>query len=349
MNRLALFIIAAASLCPAAPAARGDRASLSLRSGSVSISVDAGQRPSAAAASIDLAPDPEPNPFVPDVYPSVHDAARGAGERWARQAAERWRDPPARVRVVCEDDRHLFVPVAEGLRGRLRGVRVDGGDGRHRAAGEPPADEAWLYVTRTGTGVSIRSSGASDATAEARYVEKPWVANFNAFAAGRPGRWLVAWSDPDSPAGSPEDAAREARAKAWKQLGDLVVARMGDARRYGRGDIGRVVETHLMGDRLVVDRFPQKFERPYGNLYREAVLVDASDRQLDTLVGDVRRTLRSERQSRLGGLASAGAVLLVTYALYRFANAFTRGYFTWSLRTAAAVVAAGAVTLLAAL
>ena len=41
-------------------------------------------------------------------------------------------------------------------------------------------------------------------------------------------------------------------------------------------------------------------------------------------------------------------MLLVTYALYRFANAFTRGYFTWSLRTAAAVVAAGAVTLLVA-
>ena len=51
--------------------------------------------------------------------------------------------------------------------------------------------------------------------------------------------------------------------------------------------------------------------------------------------------LDAERQTRVGGIAGAGAVLLVVYALYRLANAFTRGYFTWSLRTAAALAAAG--------
>jgi hypothetical protein len=35
----------------------------------------------------------------------------------------------------------------------------------------------------------------------------------------------------------------------------------------------------------------------------------------------------------------------VVYALYRFANSFTRGYFVWSLRTAAAVAATAVVVL----
>ena len=351
MKRLPAYVIAATALALAAPAALAERASLSLHTGAVSLSIEAGA-PSAAAAAVpapvvELPQDPAPSPFVPDVYPSLHDAARGAAEQWARTAARRWQTTPARVRVFCDDDKHLFAPVAAGLRGPLPRLRVECGGGRPKG-GAAPADEVWLTVARSGGDVTLRSAGASDATAEARYVEKPWVANFNAFAARKSGRWLVARSNPDSPATRPEDAAREARAAAWKQLVDLVAARMPDARRYGRGEIGRVIETHLMGDRLVADRFPQKFERPYGSLHREAVLVDASDKNLDLLAHDVRRTLRSERHARVGGLASAGAVLLVTYALYRFANAFTRGYFTWSLRTAAAVVAAGAVTLLVA-
>ena len=37
---------------------------------------------------------------------------------------------------------------------------------------------------------------------------------------------------------------------------------------------------------------------------------------------------------------------LVVYALYRLANGFTRGYFVWSLRTAAAVAATAGIVLL---
>jgi len=58
------------------------------------------------------------------------------------------------------------------------------------------------------------------------------------------------------------------------------------------------------------------------------------------------RQSRAERKSVFVSAASGAGVLLVTYSLYRLANAFTRGYFVWSLRTAAAVVASAAVLLL---
>ena len=57
---------------------------------------------------------------------------------------------------------------------------------------------------------------------------------------------------------------------------------------YAREYLG---ERHLAGDRLVRDRFPQKFERPYGSLYREALLIDSSDEQLDPLARNVRASL----------------------------------------------------------
>jgi hypothetical protein len=287
------------------------------------------------------------DPFVPDVYPSMREAARALGGRWARQVSGARRQKPAAVRVMA-DDPALYAPVEQAVREGLRGVRVERCDGRLcKDHTDVPADEAWLYVELPdddGT-ISLRTTGAAGTTLSSRFVEKTWVWNFSRYAAEHPGRWLVARSDPDRPAGTPSEAAREARGDAARELVPLVAARVG---RCDPAEIRRIVERHVLGDQLVHDRFPQAYERPYGKLYREAVLIDASDRVLDRLSTDVRGSIHAERQARMRGFVGAGAVLLVTYALYRFANAFTRGYFTWSLRTAAAVVAAGAVTLIVA-
>jgi hypothetical protein len=154
------------------------------------------------------------------------------------------------------------------------------------------------------------------------------------------------------PATSASEAAREARLAGVDEVLQLVVARMpetdGKGHRYHR-QFRTMLESHLLGDRLVADRFPQKCEKLYGGLYREAVLLDVSDAQLAPLADELRYFQRERRESRLKGLASGGAVLLVIYALYRLANAFTRGYFVWSLRTAAAIAATGAVVVLTSL
>lgn len=326
MNRLTVYIFAVAWLtCPASadlPAPPPD------------------VEPVRVAA---LPADADPNPFIPDVYPSREDAARAAATRWAMAVAARPDGGPSRVRLTGDDSAVLLV-VTDAIRGQPNGLNVEAIEGAP-PGGAAPAGEAWARVAWADDMVSIRSP---DGAASARFVDKPWVANFAGFVGRTPGRWVVGWPDADRPATSAADAARVARVWAAGELTPLVVARLPRSGRRDDARVRRMVERHLLGDRLVVDRFPQKFERPYGTLFREAVLVDASDDRLDKLARDMEETLAAERRSRIGGLASAMAVLLVTYALYRFANAFTRGYFTWSLRTAAAVAAAGAVVLVVA-
>ena len=266
------------------------------------------------------------------------------------------------------NDQSLYVPLREGILAKLGGVPVQTCDGTLCQSENAPSNEAWLYVEASesspaaksargrreplsgasGT-LSARTRGAADAAAAVKFVEKPWVSDFAAFSSHSPSRWVFARSDPDRPASTAQDAWKSARSAAAEQLLPLVVNRLPRDRRYEHGEIRRTIENNLLGDRLVADRFPQKLERPYGTLYRESVLVDASDARLDPLVGEIGMTLDTRHRTKRNAFAAAGAILLVTYALYRLANAFTRGYFTWSLRTAAAVVAAGAVTALVAL
>jgi hypothetical protein len=81
--------------------------------------------------------------------------------------------------------------------------------------------------------------------------------------------------------------------------------------RYDRGNVRRVVEQRLRGDRMVYDRFAQRYDRGYGTLYREAVLVDASDAALDESPADVRPTLDASTTPAVSGMVGAGALLLV--------------------------------------
>jgi hypothetical protein len=362
MNRLPLVIVAALGF---AAAARADSASLSVNAGGFGVSVVADDRtglaveanplPPEPARHAEPAPHPQPvaidadtnvRPFIPDVYPSRPEAARAAATQWAKFDPRRWNNPPSRVRVMS-DDMSLFTPVAEGLRAQVPTLRVEPCDGTLCRSQAAPSDEAWLYVTMPKGGVAVRAVGWSDHIASAQFVDKPWAANFNDFCTRTPGRWIVGRSDLNDPATFPTEAAERARVAAAEQVAAIVSGRL--PHRYDRGDVRRIVEQRLRGDRMVYDRFAQRYDRGYGTLYREAVLIDASDARVDEMARDVRHVLDSERQTRVGGIAGAGAVLLVVYALYRLANAFTRGYFTWSLRTAAALAAAGAVTLIVAL
>lgn len=315
----------------------------------------------------------DPAPFIPDVYPSQAEAAQALAERWARGTT-----PPSdggattavRVECPCPD---LFGEFARGVARVHPTLRIE-----HVApeapAHRPRAGGVWLALSSslsqpqsaarasrapssspTSGTVALTVIGAGGervvTTPHAvRYVEKPWLSDFAGFLAGNPdGRWIVGRTHALRPAASAAEAARDARASAAEEVMRLVRARVHPDASRENGRLRAAVEAALVGgDRLVVDRFPQTYERPYGNLYREAILVDASEAKLAPLVAQLEWSTREHRESRLKRVLSAAGVFLVTYALYRFANAFTRGYFTWSLRTAAAVFAAGAVVLIAA-
>jgi hypothetical protein len=83
----------------------------------------------------------------------------------------------------------------------------------------------------------------------------------------------------------------------------------------------------------------QRFERPYGSVWRETILMDVSDSNIRKLTDEFSRSLIQKKQEWAQlGLACATLFVLI-YLLYRFTNAVTRGYFVWRLRTAAVVLA----------
>jgi len=373
MSRLLLIPILLAATAPAMaeepPAPTAPPAELSFDasgdSGGSSVQLHLG--PLSISASME--------PFIPDVYPHSADAARGLGELWAKRASETWSKPPVSLRIYC-CDAALYATVAEGIRSRLPNLRIEkapadqcpdgfnlgrpveqgvvwalvSSDGSAVTIGDGGEEDKARRKTELGGKFSLIAKGATDVAATTDWVEKEWVGNFAAFIQRNPGRrWIVGRSDPLKPAMSEAEAARAARVSAAGDLFGLVRAWVPSHGRSGANDewVARHLEQALVGGRLVSDQFPQKYERPIaGTTWREAVLLDASDPAIQQLAGELAAARAAENQSWLMSVASAGGVLLVTYALYRLANAFTRGYFVWSLRTAAAVVATAAVVLL---
>lgn len=338
-------------------------------------------------------------PFIPDVYPSQAQAARGLGELWAKRAVENGAEAPASIRIYCCDPA-LYASVVEGMRTRLAETRIEKAPPQQcpdgYSDGRPAPGEAWVRLDAAGDAappradrtaragrvapvarplryadhrdnhrahdgnsggergaaavtLTLNSRGATDATASTRYSDVPWVANPGQWSGGGTRRYVVGRSDPLRPAMSEAEAAAAARRAAARELFPLVRARVPRNGPRGANDhwLAQRIEQELGRGRLVVDQFPQKFERPSfgGATWREAVLVDASHRAMDDLARSIINGRAAEKQSWLMTAASAAAVLLVTYTLYRLANGFTRGYFVWSLRTAAALVATAAVVL----
>ena len=124
-----------------------------------------------------------------------------------------------------------------------------------------------------------------------RFIEKPWLADFAGFVTARPeGRWLIGRSDPLRPALTPgEAAARPGSRRSTRSYGSSRRKwHVRSARTTTR--LRRAVLAHLVdGGDLVADRFPQAFDRGYGTVYREAVLINASDKALQPLVAEVLR------------------------------------------------------------
>jgi hypothetical protein len=115
--------------------------------------------------------------------------------------------------------------------------------------------------------------------------------------------------------------------------------------------IGERAEAALVGGRFVADRLTRRFHRDYGDVWHEAVLVDASPRNLQALADETNGIARARRASFIARAASGAAMVAVIFVIYVVVNAFTRGYFVWRLRVATAlvlVVALGALLLLAA-
>jgi hypothetical protein len=96
---------------------------------------------------------------------------------------------------------------------------------------------------------------------------------------------------------------------------------------------------------FIVDRFAQKFAGRAGEIWRHALLIDASPEKMEQLAAHKIVAARTKRLNWAKmSLSVLGLLALITLT-YAFLNAATRGYYTWSLRIAGIVLAAAIIIL----
>ena len=175
----------------------------------------------------------------------------------------------------------------------------------------------------------------------ARFQEKPWADDFPAFTNANPGRpWAVGRTG--RPWGSQAEASADALASAAEALVPVVRGRLKGSRRKSASDEGRlrqVILDDLQTGRLVADRFTQRFARPYGDVWSEAVLVDAAPDKLKSIAERYGREARGREVHKARAFAAGGGLVVGLSVLYLFLNAFTKGYFTWRLRAVTLLLA----------
>lgn len=160
----------------------------------------------------------------------------------------------------------------------------------------------------------IQNSGSSAET-QMNFISKPWVMGFDQLVSEQPDRqFLVGYSDKLA------SSEPEARQLAMK-----------NAQAQVRIAAGNGVNT-LIDESSVVDRFAQKLSRPYGDVWREAILVDITG---DAIRGNAAIAVARANRSSTRGKATAMTtvlLLLTTVAICFIANLLTQGYYRRSIK-----------------
>jgi len=200
--------------------------------------------------------------------------------------------------------------------------------------------------TRQRTGVlDLTVKGpAGTADARARYHEKPWLVDFPQFQSRhRDHSYVLARST--GPATARSEADRQALSQACRrvaQILDEIRARTPD--RFLHGSF-HVNPADLEQYGMIVDRFSQRFYGTAGPIWRSAVLVDVSRDRLEPLIQSRMAVMRVERSMWAGVLLRLLGLGVLITVVYVFLDTATRGYYTWSLRIAAAGLAIAGVVI----
>ncbi len=153
------------------------------------------------------------------------------------------------------------------------------------------------------------------------YTEKPWVETFDLFISAHPNqRYVVGYSP--TLVSSEEEARQMARQDAIGKL-------QADIQR------GLIVEPN---ESHVVDRFAQKLSRPYGDVWREAILFNVSESRMASAVAAAHRQTVQVRTQRRSLVLSLAILFGVTMVLCVILNLLTQGYYRHRLLLAAGVV-----------
>lgn len=307
----------------------------------VSTSVPSSPRPSAREIIPDRA---ATDRLDPDIFPSSGSAA----VQCARKLVRQWLD--TLDRQAARDLRRLQLRVTPDPRDEERVRTALRTEFRASPFSSPPAsqpqpvdrDRPTLTITVTTVDPGndqprefvVQGSlthGDFQAEFQNRAVDKPWVEQ-------RAAREAVV-ADPGLLGSSPDQALLLAIDKAAEQV-DPVLRRDFAGRSYlssteSRQEILRA----LQGGDLIRDRFTQQFNRPYGTVWRTALLVDTSSdavgpivQKFNALAKAKEREACAEREALRRRIFSGVGLVALISVIYLFLNAATKGYYVWSLR-----------------
>lgn len=322
--------------------------------------------------------------FEADVYPSIEDAAEALGRRVGQRlvgtldATEQptpmvyvWRDSIAGHTESQNGGlivtRELLEAVAAGVRQKLQAPAY--------VSVEQPPDATAVNVaipevrfenhnrwrrhaeSRSGS-IALRVQAPSGPfSISTRFADTPWLIDRTGFARQYAnGDWLVAYSDGTHT--THEGAREDALHAATEVLLPLARARVSqlpasDQNRFAQqmdkdpNWLRSRVSDELVSRNLVTDRFAQRFDRSYGTVWREAVLIDAAPTRVEeiarSLVQGVDAKVTYHRNTWFSFIALAGLI----FGTYLFLNMATKGYYAWMLRLAAlgGVAAAGFIVM----
>lgn len=161
------------------------------------------------------------------------------------------------------------------------------------------------------------------------FVEKPWVESFDRFVSEHPlMQFMVGYSDPWC--ASEEEARRSALENARKAVAVSVDG----------------VTLSYINEAHVVDRFAQKLSRSYGDVWREAVLIDVPPNGRAVAVRVAKRENAQRQVSTQMKFIGILVLLAVAFALCGLINWMTQGYYRTQIVLWIAVFGIAIVTLL---
>lgn len=148
------------------------------------------------------------------------------------------------------------------------------------------------------------------------------------------------------PAVNEKEALHEAR----QDVEGRVLAAVDDAIHPSPLDekvLRRRVASDVAAGRFEIDRVGETFERPYGQVWTETVLVDLSPNKLNPIIAEYRHELQNNRNRVRAHWVGLVAITVMVLFGYTLSDAITRGYFTGRLRMMALlIVALGAAALI---
>jgi len=295
--------------------------------------------------------------FQADAYPSMLSAAKGLARQLPELFPTVTRDNkmPTTIQICgrVERDRitsELLNAAANEIRrqnDQLK-VLVDTVDLRDRiqdAVMVKLSIVKWQLL-RTQTGqlrsgtLSMYVTGpAGKFTRTIDFTEKTWVENFADYINRNPqNHWLLARSK------SSCQSETEARAQAMQNACELIAPHVIKTKKSKPNS--KILPDDILNHGFIVDRFAQSLQGSTSQIWREAILIDATPAKINALAQKFNQRQAQRRRTWLNQAGSLAAMLALICLVYVFLNFATKGYYTVALRIAMAILVIVGITIL---